>query len=57
MAAAYAWEPFVVKGPEMDYVAPVETLLWLSEAPRRFKPSAEFLQEWENLASSKSGTQ
>ena len=61
LASAYAWEPFAIKGPEMDYVEPVETPVSVYEglvedkACKRFKPSAEFFREWENLASPKSG--
>ena len=63
LTSAYAWEPFVVKGPEMDYVAPVETPVSVYQgvactSPRNvFRPSSEFLREWENLSSTKSGTQ
>ena len=61
LASAYAWEPFAIQGPEMDYVAPVEQPVAVYEgiaeekSRKRFKPSAEFLREWENLSSSKSG--
>ncbi len=63
LAAAYAWEPFVVKGPEMVYVAPDESAVSAyhgisnSKRKRKFKPSSEFLREWENLSSTTSGTQ
>ena len=61
LASAYAWEPFVVMGPEMDYVQPVETPISVYKGvaseyePKRkkFKPSAEFLRDWSNLSESK----
>lgn len=58
LASAYAWEPFAIHGPEMDYVAPVErpvAVIAEEKAHKKFKPSAEFLREWENLSSSKTG--
>jgi len=64
LTAAYAWEPFVVKGPEMKYVAPVENAVSVyhgvyskSAVRDKFTPSSEFLREWENLSSTTSGTQ
>lgn len=59
LTVAYAWEPFLIKGPEMDYVAPVETPVSLyngvatDSPPKIFKPSAEFLRGWENLSATK----
>jgi len=56
LASAYAWEPFLVEGDEMEYVAPVETPVSTysdiaeSKNPDKFKPSAEFLREWDNLS-------
>lgn len=52
LTTAYAWEPFVVKGPEMDYVAPVESSVSVNHGDHKFKPSSEFLREWENFSSS-----
>lgn len=51
LAAAYAWEPFLVRGPEMNFVA-VEPEMNVEIGHRqKFKPSAEFLREWEDLTS------
>lgn len=61
LAAAYAWEPFIVSGPEMEYVepaaSPVSVYQGVAEDSqhkrKKFKPSAEFLREWSNLSESK----
>lgn len=64
LAAAYAWEPFVVRGPEMDYVEPTASPVSVYQGVAReddnrvkFKPSAEFLREWANLSESKTAAQ
>ena len=51
LAAAYAWEPFLVQGPEMDYVEPIMLCEGLYTERTKFRPSAEFLREWEDLSS------
>ena len=57
LAAAYAWEPFVVSGPELEYVAPAASpesvyqgVATSDDARVKFKPSAEFLREWANFS-------
>lgn len=56
LASAYAWEPFLVQGPEMDFIEPEQNPMSIYEGavadpePTRFKPSAEFLREWEDLS-------
>lgn len=63
LAAAYSWEPFVVKGPEMEYVSPVTSPVavfhGVSSARQRrstFKPSAEFLRDWANVSKTTTST-
>jgi len=63
LAAAYAWEPFLVQGPEMDFVEaeqfPISEQFTnsvyegLGDGSERakFRPTAEFLREWEDLSS------
>tara|TARA_B110000285_G_scaffold66551_1_gene76443 strand:+ start:14021 stop:14710 length:690 start_codon:yes stop_codon:yes gene_type:complete len=55
LATAYAWEAFLVKGPEMDFVEPEQTIIYegvVTDTKRtKFRPSAEFLREWEDLTS------
>ena len=52
LAAAYAWEPFLVQGPEMDYVEPDQTVIYEGGLKHtKFRPSAEFLREWEDFSS------
>jgi len=55
LAAAYAWEPFLVKGPEMDFVESEQATIYegIVAGPERvkFRPSAEFLREWDDLSS------
>jgi len=54
LARAYAWEPFVVMGPEMEYVQPLVRPISVYEPKRKkFKPSAEFLRDYSNLSESK----
>lgn len=66
LAMAYAWEPFVVHGEEMEYVPPCETPLSLYQdvscsgtnkefkrGANEFKPSVDFLQEWDKFSSKK----
>jgi|TARA_B110000858_G_C17806883_1_gene478556 hypothetical protein len=52
LALAYSWEPYVVMGDEMDYVAPkisiMEASAVLKERPR-VRPSTKFMQDWEAL--------
>ncbi len=56
LASAYAWEPYIVKGEEMEYVAPTEDSVTTyrtsdnsSEDTPSFKPSAEFMKDWHSL--------
>ena len=53
LAAAYAWEPFLVRGPEMNFVeSVVEPGMDVEIGDRsKFKASAEFWREWEDLTS------
>jgi hypothetical protein len=50
LSTAYAWEPYIVKGLPMEYVAPV-----LLPEPKRitrqntFSPTEEFMREWRAL--------
>jgi len=62
LAVAYAWEPYIVKGPEMEYVEPVQ---WVGRdegeiflgpgacesrpGKRAKRPSQEFMQAWRSL--------
>tara|TARA_B110001450_G_scaffold156857_1_gene146168 strand:- start:924 stop:1637 length:714 start_codon:yes stop_codon:yes gene_type:complete len=57
LAAAYSWEPFIVKGPEMDYVQlpalPVVTETKYAEyreSKRVKRPSEDFMQAWRSLS-------
>lgn len=55
LATAYSWEPFVIMGPDMEYVAPVQMPVSVyngvsSKRKRTFKPSAEFLRAWANVS-------
>ena len=58
LASAYAWEPYVVKGDELEYVAPPEDSISTfhgiatdnsSQDTPSFKPSAEFMKDWHAL--------
>jgi len=53
LAVAYAWEPFLVKGPEMDFVKPEQPVINEGTVADtiKFRPSAEFLREWDELSS------
>lgn len=53
LAAAYAWEPYVVKGEELEYVAPVKDpvstyhdIAGEKKSENEFKPSAEFMRDY-----------
>lgn len=53
LAAAYAWEPYIVKGDELEYVAPaahpVSVYRGVGASPppeNTFKPSADFLRDY-----------
>ena len=56
LANAYAWEPFVVKGKDIEYVPPnnvpdvpeLPDVNQFNERPRE-KPSEEFLQAWRSF--------
>ena len=57
LAAAYSWEPFIVKGPEMEHVklpaVPVVTETKYAdyrESKRVKRPSEEFMQAWNSLS-------
>lgn len=59
LAAAYAWEPYVVKGDEIEYVAPPENAISMyhattgeKRADNSFKPSAEFLRDYHAIGRS-----
>lgn len=54
LAAAYAWEPYIVKGDELEYVAPHPVSLYHGmtgekKAGNDFKPSAEFLRDYHAI--------
>lgn len=59
LAAAYAWEPFLVTGPVMNFVKPEQTYEGIVADTKRtkFKPSAEFLREWEDTRTNKESKQ
>ena len=57
LAAAYSWEPFIVKGPEMDYVqlSAVPTVTEpkyaeYRESKRVKRPSEDFMHAWRSLS-------
>lgn len=57
LAAAYAWEPYIVKGPEMEYVEPLQLPLpgspydgGIRESKRVKRPSEDFMQAWHSLS-------
>jgi hypothetical protein len=57
LAAAYAWEPYIVKGPEMEYVEPIQLALpsgcedgGIRESKRVKRPSQDFMQAWHSLS-------
>lgn len=50
-AKAYSWEPYIVRGETMKYVAPIPLPSPISRK-RRFSPSEEFMREWRNLPAS-----
>ena len=55
LSNAYAWEPFVVKGPEMEYVAPVQ-IAPISSPPlrkRKRRPPEDFMKAWYATPSTK----
>jgi len=56
LAAAYAWEPYIVKGEELEYVAPTQSPVSMyrgvgdSPPPENtFKPSADFLRDYHAI--------
>lgn len=58
LAVAYAWEPYIVKGPEMEYVKPtqiehsIRNDIIVDRPSKRVKrPSEEFMQAWRSLNS------
>lgn len=48
LAAAYAWEPYIVMGKEMDFVAPPPDLQKITPSSKRVKtrPSEDFMKIW-----------
>lgn len=52
LAEAYSWEPFIVKGPEMDYVS-LSSLAVATETnynrESKMRPSQEFMSAWYSL--------
>lgn len=56
LMAAYAWEPYLVCGDEMEFVESEQTPVSIyegavaDESKSKFRPSAEFLREWEDLS-------
>lgn len=60
LAAAYAWEPYVVMGDELEYVAPPENPVSMyhgiageKRSEKSFKPSAEFLRNYHAICQNK----
>jgi len=56
LASAYAWEPYVVKGDELEYVAPPETpvsayrgMVGEMKPENQFKPSVEFMRNYHAI--------
>lgn len=51
LAAAYMWEPYIVKGPEMEYVKPsFEPEVQIERPTKRAKrPSEDFMKAWHYL--------
>lgn len=64
LAQAYAWEPYMVKGEEIEYVAPEENAMSIyhgishekNEDPP-FIPSEEFLRQYRSLRDSRASTE
>jgi hypothetical protein len=56
LAEAYSWEPFIVKGPEMDYVSlssmPVVTDVNSDYRESKRRPRPEFMSAWYSLSNS-----
>ena len=58
LSKAYQWEPFIVKGPEMEFVPntpeskPPDIIGYCTRASKRqkFTPSDEFLKAWKNTS-------
>lgn len=57
LAAAYSWEPYIVKGPEMEYVEALQLPLpgspydgGIRESKRVKKPSEDFMHAWHSLS-------
>jgi hypothetical protein len=48
LSKAYAWEPYVVKGLPMEYVAPIQ-LPEPTTRQKTFNPTKDFMQEWRAL--------
>jgi hypothetical protein len=55
LAAAYQWEPYIVKGPEMEYVKPpfepdcAPSGSQLSGTKRARRPHEDFMRAWRSL--------
>jgi hypothetical protein len=50
LSAAYAWEPYIVKGSTMEYVAPTPLAMPEQIARQnRFNPTENFMREWRSL--------
>lgn len=54
LATAYMWEPYIVKGPEMEHVKPEfeEACHELRPRKRARRPSSDFMKAWYSLANS-----
>lgn len=61
VGAAYAWEPFLVHGDEMEHIPPrediVSTIEQMSSKRRKFEPSADFMRDWHSTSITKSELQ
>lgn len=57
LARAYSWEPYVVKGPEMEYVAPIPLPALPSpmerEQKRAQRPPDDFMKAWYATSTTK----
>lgn len=60
LSQAYAWEPFIVRGKEMEHVPPPEDAISMHKGIAiedahqrpRIRPSAEFMRDWQALKAS-----
>lgn len=54
LATAYSWEPFIIKGPEMKYVAPANIPSPVRRVSKRARrPPEDFMKSWYALSTTK----